>query len=104
MEQEAKAAFKKQEELDYNLICPYMDHQDKWRQAMGSELYKQTTLNISPGMRQQIGRCTNESPISMEESRGINCLLFKDGKGHLHDSWKQGFYFDDNLKYGIYQN
>ena len=55
-------------------------------------------------MRQQIGRCTTEQVISREESAGINVLLFKDGKGHLHDSWKQGFYFDDNLKYGIYQD
>ena len=33
----------------------------------------------------------------------MNTLLFKGGKGHLHDSWKQGFYFDEKLKYGIYQ-
>jgi hypothetical protein len=30
--------------------------------------------------------------------------LFKEGKGHLHDSWKQGFYFDEKLKYGIFQD
>lgn len=47
---------------------------------------------------------TEEKLISREESALIQKLLFKDGKGHLHDSWKQGFYFDKNLKYGIYQN
>lgn len=40
----------------------------------------------------------------MNESEGIKHLLFKDGKGHLHDSWKQGFYHDQNLKYGLFQN
>lgn len=54
-------------------------------------------------MRQKISQLTNESTISREESQGISELLFKDGKGHLHDSWKQGFYFDEKLKYGIYQ-
>lgn len=38
----------------------------------------------------------------MQESQGITKLLFKDGKGHLHDSWKQGFYFDKTIKYGIF--
>jgi len=33
----------------------------------------------------------------------IQKLLFKDGNGHLHDSWKQGFFFDPKLKYGLYQ-
>jgi hypothetical protein len=47
---------------------------------------------------------TREKVISREDSSGIFKLLFKDGKGHLHDSWKQGFYFDENIKYGIYQN
>ena len=60
-------------------------------------------MNVDPGMRQKIGMCTNESIISREESQGINQLLFKNGKGHLHDSWKQGFFFDENIKYGIYQ-
>lgn len=46
---------------------------------------------------------TREEPIQREESQNIAKLLFKDGKGHLHDSWKQGFYFDEKLKYGIHQ-
>lgn len=40
MEQEAKAAFKKPEELEYNLLCPFMDQKDKWKQALGADLYK----------------------------------------------------------------
>lgn len=40
----------------------------------------------------------------MKESMDISKLLFKDGKGHLHDSWKQGFFFDEKLKYGIFQD
>jgi hypothetical protein len=47
---------------------------------------------------------TTENAISREESKGISELLFKDGNGHLHDSWKQGFYFDDKIKYGIHQD
>lgn len=82
----------------------YMDTQDKWKKSIGSDLYKQTNLNVNPSMRQMIGNATDESVISREESNGINQLLFKDGKGHLHDSWKQGFYFDENLKYGIHQD
>ena len=31
-------------------------------------------------------------------------LLFKSQNGSFHDSWCQGFYFDEKLKYGIYQN
>jgi hypothetical protein len=79
-----------------------MDQKDKWKLALGTDLYKQSNINVSATMRQQIGRSTNESNITREESMEINTLLFKDGKGHLHDSWKQGFFFDENLKYGIF--
>ena len=51
-----------------------------------------------------IGRYISEDVISREESMGINQLLFKDGKGHLHDSWKQGFFMDENIKYGVFQD
>ena len=40
MEQEAKAAFKQPEELDYNLKSGFMENEDKWRVAMGPDLYK----------------------------------------------------------------
>jgi len=40
MDQEAHAAWKRIEELDYNLICPYMDHEDKWKKSIGPDLYK----------------------------------------------------------------
>lgn len=103
LDAETSANFKKQEELSYNLFCPYMDQEDKWKKALGQDLYKQNTVAIHPSMRQQIGKMTAEAPISIEESKGITHLLFKDGKGHLHDSWKQGFFFDQNLKYGIFQ-
>ena len=88
MEQEASAVWKKTEELNYNLKSEFMDHEDKWRRALGSDLYKQTNSNVDPSMRQKINRDTNEDLISREESLGIFQLLFKDGKGHLHDSWK----------------
>ena len=44
---------------------------------------------------------TEESQITLEEANGIKNLLFKDGKGHLHDSWMQGFFFDSTIRYGI---
>jgi ubiquitin carboxyl-terminal hydrolase MINDY-3/4 len=31
-------------------------------------------------------------------------LLFKSMTGSFHDSWCQGFYFDEKIKYGIFQN
>ena len=45
---------------------------------------------------------TSEQQITREESMGIMHLLFKDGKGHLHDSWKQGFFFDQKIQYGLF--
>lgn len=35
MEMEAEAAFKGTEELAYNLFCPYMDQEDKWKKSIG---------------------------------------------------------------------
>lgn len=52
MEQEAIMSFKKPEELDYNLKCQYMDQEDKWRKALGNDLYKVTNLNVNATMRQ----------------------------------------------------
>ena len=82
-----------------------MDYEDKWRKYLGQDLYqdKATNLAVDPTMRSKIIQMTREEIIGMEESNRINHLLFKDGKGFLHDSWKQGFYFDKNIKYGIYQ-
>lgn len=68
MEKEAITSFKKPEELDYNLICPYMDQEDKWKKALGNDLYKVTNLNVNASLRQQITRCSNEFAIGMEES------------------------------------
>lgn len=81
-----------------------MDHEDKWRATLGPDLYKQTNLNVDPQMRSRIAQNTREQIITRDESLEISKLLFKDGKGHLHDSWKQGFFFDKKLKYGIYQD
>lgn len=55
-------------------------------------------------MINRINTCTIEQIITAEEARGIKHLLFKDGAGHLHDSWMQGFFFDSTIKYGIKQN
>lgn len=51
MEQEASVVWKKTEELNYNLKSEFMDHEDKWRRALGSDLYKQTNSNVDPSMR-----------------------------------------------------
>lgn len=37
---EASAAWKQTSELHYNLHSQFMDTQDKWRQSLGSEIYK----------------------------------------------------------------
>jgi hypothetical protein len=39
-EKEAKAAFKMPDELNYNLLNQYMDQNDKWKKALGTDLYK----------------------------------------------------------------
>jgi hypothetical protein len=39
-EQEASAAWKNIEELNYNLISKFMDNEDKWRLQLGQNLYK----------------------------------------------------------------
>lgn len=88
MEQEASAAWKRTDELNYNLKSQYMDHEDKWKATVGPDLYKITNLNVDSQMRSKIAQTTREQPITREESMGINKLLFKDDKGHLHDSWK----------------
>ncbi len=41
--------------------------------------------------------------ISQTESIEIRKLLFKNASANFHDSWHQGFYFDNKIKYGIYQ-
>lgn len=51
MEAEIQANFKKPEELEYNLLCPYMENEDKWRKYLGQDLYKQNNLNVTPQMR-----------------------------------------------------
>ena len=73
---------------------------------MGPDIYKDRAnlLAVDPQIRQMIIQKTVETDIQMNESNSIAKLLFKDGKGHLHDSWKQGFFFDENLKYGVYQD
>jgi hypothetical protein len=80
-----------------------MDHSDKWRQALGSDIYKSNSLNVDSSMRQRVTQFTAEMPITRQESDGVSHLLFKGGKGFLHDSWKQGFFFDEKLKYGFFQ-
>ena len=83
-----------------------MDYEDKWKKNLGNDLYKDRAniLAVDSQTRSMIIQATSESNISMNESQEIAKLLFKDGKGHLHDSWKQGFYFDQNIKYGIFQD
>lgn len=95
-ENEAEAAWKNTEELKYNLQSKYMEQEDKWKKSLGPELYKEkaSILNVDTQSRQRLTQYTKESVISREEANGIAHLLFKDGKGHIHDSWRQGFFFD----------
>lgn len=48
MEHEAKAAWKKTDQLNYNLKSTFMDQEDKWKKTIGSELYKEkaSILNV----------------------------------------------------------
>lgn len=80
-----------------------MDYEDKWRQVLGNNLYKDvaSNLGIDSNMNNQIAMHSVEMPISAEEARGIKHLLFKDGQGHIHDSWMQGFFFDQTIRYGL---
>ena len=41
MEQEAAAAWKAKDELTYNLLSKFMDHEDKWKKTLGQDLYKE---------------------------------------------------------------
>ena len=106
LQKQAMTEWKTKEQLSYNLNSEFMDYEDKWKQALGQDLYKEraNSLAVDPSMRQRIIQLTTESNITREESLNIQKLLFKDGKGHLHDSWKQGFFFDEELKYGIFQD
>ena len=82
-----------------------MDTDNKWRVVLGNNLYRDIPQNmgVSSQVISNIGLNTSESQITADEAKGIKHLLFKDGKGHLHDSWMQGFFFDENIKYGIKQ-
>lgn len=53
MEQNKEANWKKSSELDYNLNSKYMDFEDKWKKALGQDLYKEkaTNLAVDPQMR-----------------------------------------------------
>jgi len=61
-------------------------------------------MSADQATRQAMNNFAVEQPLSRDESQGIIQLLFKDGRGHLHDSWKQGFFFDKTLKYGVFQD
>jgi len=81
-----------------------MEKEDPWKLAIGQDLYKDKAniQSVDPGIRQTLSRYTSEFQVSRDESQGIMKLLFKEGRGHLHDSWKQGFYFDQKIKYGLF--
>ena len=61
-------------------------------------------LKIDAQTRQQAVACVSESIITNEESLAIRKLLFRDPSARFYDSWGQGFYFDQNIHYGIFQN
>ena len=65
MEQEAAAAWKKKEEITYNLLSKFMDQEDKWKKTIGQDLYKEKAnmLAVDPSMRQRISQATREEPI-----------------------------------------
>ena len=94
---EQMGAWKRMDELTCNLDSNFMEYEDVWKQALGSNLYKSTSMNVDQSIRQRMNMYTKEQQITREESVGIMHLLFKEGKGHLHDSWKQGFFFDQKI-------
>ena len=96
--------WKKMDELTCNLESNFMEYENVWKQALGANLYSSNSMNVDQSVRQRMNMHTKEQQISREESMGIMHLLFKDGKGHLHDSWKQGFFFDQKIKYGLFQD
>jgi len=55
-QQQATAEWKTKEQLAYNLNSEFMDFEDKWKQALGPDLYKDraTSLAVDPSMRQRI--------------------------------------------------
>ena len=55
-QQQAAAEWKTKEQLAYNLNSEFMDFEDKWKQALGPDLYKDraTSLAVDPSMRQRI--------------------------------------------------
>lgn len=105
MAEQAAAEWKRTDQLEHNLNSRFMDYDDVWRKVLGPNLYKDipNNLAVDSGMNNKISMNTSEIQIGAEESKGIKHLLFKDGQGHLHDSWMQGFYFDKKIKYGIFQ-
>ena len=104
-EARADAEWKTVDQLEENLNNKMMDTDNKWRVVLGNNLYRDIPQNmgVSSQVISNIGLNTSESQITADEAKGIKHLLFKDGKGHLHDSWMQGFFFDENIKYGIKQ-
>ena len=46
------------------------------------------------------GQISNLLP---EETQGIKQLLFRSDRGSFHDSWAQGFFFDQKMHYAIFQ-
>ncbi|TNV73474.1 hypothetical protein FGO68_gene15445 [Halteria grandinella] len=59
--------------------------------------------NVPASIRQNLQQQIKVDPISQSESNEIKKLLFKSASSNFHDSWHQGFYFDNSIKYGIYQ-
>ncbi len=49
--------------------------------------------------KQMCGQTTN---ITTEQCAGLKTLLFRSQTGSFHDSWCQGFFFDEKIKYGIF--
>jgi hypothetical protein len=53
MEQEAAAAWKNKDEVSYNLLSKFMDKEDRWKKALGQDLYKDKAniLAVDSSMR-----------------------------------------------------
>lgn len=85
---EENAAYKTLIQLNYN--------QEGYRGTRDS-------INTNPSTAKAMGPLRQEQ-IGLQDAQDLKQLLFRSDRGNFHDSWCQGFYFDQKMKYGIFQD
>ena len=65
---QAEADWKTIDQLTHNLNSQFMDYEDKWRQVLGSNLYKDmaSNLGVDSSMNSKIAMNTVKMPITAE--------------------------------------